>query len=343
MHTVSFAVSAFRVWRGKLAALLIAFGSLGGFVFPAQADNTWPTKAVHVVVPWPAGGESDIYARAVSQDLAKQLKQPVVVENKPGATGAIGIRYVARAKPDGYTFLFANTTSFVGNVVSSPEPVQFDPIKDFIPVALVVESAFVLWAHPSIGVRTFDELLARARDTSKPPLSFGATGNGALSQLSVQQLARVYKLNLLEVPYKGSAPQVADLLAGHIQIGTANLSVAYGAYKEGRLIPLLVIGNERLSELPEVPTRKELGITEPDLTIWDGFFAPVGVPKPIVDAFTRAVGEAVNSKTYRDIADGKGHRAIFQPGDEAGARVKNDLEARRRYKAQVDADKAAGK
>ncbi|MDR1854488.1 MAG: tripartite tricarboxylate transporter substrate binding protein [Azoarcus sp.] len=304
----------------------------------AQA-GTWPEREIHIVVPWPAGGESDIFARALAQDLNVRLKQPVIIENKAGAGGAIGIRHVANAKPDGYTFLFGNTTSMVGNVVLATEPVKFDPVKDFTPIAIVVDTSYVLWAHPSLGVKTFDELLARARDKSKPPLAFGTTASGAVSELSVEQLGRVYKLDLLKVPYKGTAPQVGDLLAGHTQFGTATLAVTIGAYKEGRLVPLLVIGNERLPELPNIPTRKEIGITDPDLTVWNGLFAPAGTPKEIVDTLTRAVGEAVKSKVFRDIADGNGNLAIFQPGAQAAARVERDLESRRRYKEQVESGK----
>jgi tripartite-type tricarboxylate transporter receptor subunit TctC len=323
-------------WRHffKLALTVL----LSALLWPAlvHAADKWPARQVTVVVPWPAGGETDIYARALTHELAELLGQPVIVENKPGATGAIGIRHVVRGKADGYTLLFANTTALVGNVVSSPEPVNFDPVKDVTPVGLTVETVYVLWAHPSLGVRNFDELLVRARDVGKPQLAFGVTGNGAVSELSVEQLARHYKLDLIKVPYKGSAPQIADLIAGHTQIGTANLGVALGAYKEGRLIPLLAIGKERLPELPDVPSSRELGFTEPDFTLWDGLFAPAGTPAAIVETLTRAVDEAVKRKTFRNIADGNGHRAIFQSGREAADRLKNDLAARYRFKAQLE-------
>lgn len=332
--------SRLRLAGSLLARLLLPLSALPLCAAPAlQAEEAWPAKEIHIVVPWPAGGETDTFARGLAQDLGQRLKQPVIIDNRPGATGAIGIRHVARSKPDGYTLLFANTTALVGNVVSSVEPVQFDPVADFTPVAITVESTFVLWAHPSLGVKTFEELLARARDKSKPQLAFGITGSGALSELSVEQLARHYKVDLLKVPYKGSAPQVADLLAGHTQIGTANLALSLGHWKEGRLIPLLVIGNERLPELPNVPTRKELGITDPDLTIWDGLFAPAKTPKPIVDALIQAVGESVRSKVYKEVADGPGRRAVFQPGSDAAARVKRDLDSRKRYKALVEGGK----
>jgi tripartite-type tricarboxylate transporter receptor subunit TctC len=327
-------------YRRKFIASTLAITSLAlPFAGTATAQAGWPAKEIHLVVPWPAGGESDTYARALAQDLSIRLKQPVIVENRAGATGAIGIRHVARSKPDGYTVLFGNTTSVVGNVVSSLEPVQFDPVTDFTPIAAVVEGAYVFWAHPSLGVRNFEEFLARARDKSKAQLAFGITGSGALSELSVEQLARHYKLDLLKVPYKGSAPQLADLIAGHTQVGTADPSVALGHFKEGRLVPLLVIGNARLPELPDVPTRKELGITEPDLTIWNGLLVPAETPKAIIDALTQAVGESVRSPVYKGVADGPGRRALFIPGAEFGERIKRELAERRRYKALVDSGK----
>lgn len=334
-----------QIWRafrqgavGVLSGMMgvIALMLSGGFSL-AQAEDAWPTRQITVVVPWPAGGETDIYARALTHELADILGQPVIVENKPGATGSIGIRHVIRGKADGYTFLFANTTALVGNVVSSPEPVGFDPLKDVTPVGLTVETVYVLWAHPSLGVSNFEALLARARDSAKPQLAFGVTGNGAVSELSVEQLARRYKLDLIKVPYKGSAPQVADLIAGHTQIGTANLGVALGAYREGRLVPLLAIGKERLPELPNVPSSRELGFTEPDFTLWDGLFAPANTSPEIVARLSSAVDEAVKRQRFRNIANGNGHRAIFQSGKEAAERLKTDLAARYRFKAASEA------
>jgi tripartite-type tricarboxylate transporter receptor subunit TctC len=320
------AVSSLGLWSGNIA-----------LAQSAQSDAAaWPKRQITVVVPWPAGGETDVYARALTHELADILGQPVIVENRPGATGSIGIRHVIRSKADGYTLLFANTTAVVGNVVSSPEPVNFDPLKDVVPVGLVVETNYVLWAHPSIGVRNFDEWLARAKDASKPPLAFGITGNGALSELSVEQLARHYKLNLTKVQYKGTAPQVADLIAGHTQTGTAALGVALGAYREGRLVPILAISKKRLPELPNIPSRLEIGFTEPDLTLWDGLFAPANTPPVILERLTRAVGEAVKRQGFKNIADGNGHRAIFQSGAEAANRLKKDLAERYRFKAQLE-------
>jgi tripartite-type tricarboxylate transporter receptor subunit TctC len=317
--------------RAATAVTALTVSSLAILGTQAHAQADWPKQEIHIVVPWPAGGESDTYIRALGQSLSDQLKQPVIVDNKPGATGAIGVTHVARSKPDGYTYLFGNSTALVGNVVSSTVPLQFDPQKDFAPVAITVESTYVLWANPATGIKSFDDFLKRAREKDKEPLAFGITGPGSLSELSVEQLAHEYKLDLVKVPYKGSAPQVADLIAGHTQVGTASLSLALGAYKSGQLVPLLVIGNERLPALPDVPTRKEIGITEPDLTIWNGLFAPANTPPAILEAFSKAVQEAVNSKVYQDVAQTFGDRAVFVPGSDTAARVERDLAERRRY------------
>jgi tripartite-type tricarboxylate transporter receptor subunit TctC len=320
-------------WRLLVTAIVLATLTLAPV---ARAEAPWPNRTITLLVPWPAGGESDAYARALAPELSAILGQSVIVENKPGATGSIGIRHVARGKADGYTLLFANTTSLVGNYVFSPEPVNFDPLKDFTPIAITVDSSYVLWAHPSLGVKTFDEFLARARDASKPQLAFGTTGIGALSEVSVEQLARRYQLDLIKVPYKGTAPQVQDLIAGHTQIGTANLAVALGAYRDKRLIPLLVIGGkERLPDLPHIPTDHELGFTEIDLTVWDGVFVHADTPADIVAKLTDAVEVAVKRQSYRKIADGNGHRAIFQPGTKASARIKNDIAGRQKLKAGI--------
>jgi len=310
-----------------------ALASLAGGT--ARADD-WPTRPIKYIVPWPAGGPTDIFGRVIASDLSGRLGQPVVVENKAGATGAIATRFVARSEADGYTLLAANTTSFIGNVVSAPEVAQFDPLKDFTPIGLFVESAYVLWAHPSLQIRTFHELLARGRDGNKPPLAFGTTGNGSISELSVEQLARRYKLNFLKVPYKGTAPQVADLIAGHTQIGTTDLPATLGQYNEGKLVPLLIVGRHRLAELPNIPTSLELGINEPDFTVWNGLFAPAATPAPVVARLRKALEQAVRGEAFRKVGEGNGNRVIFLSGQEATARIQRDLAERRHFKAQLE-------
>lgn len=297
----------------------------------AQGDQAWPNRPVKLLVPWPAGGPTDTFGRAAGRELAPLLGQPVVVENRTGATGTVGVQYVARSQPDGHTLLVVNTTAFIGSVVALEGAVQFDPLRDFTPIGLFVESNSVLWVNPDLGVESFDALLARARDPRLPHLAFGTTGSGSVSEQAVEQLQRHYRLELTKVPYRGTAPQLIDLVAGHVQFGSSDYATAGPHFREGRLRPLLVIGRNRLPELPHVPTTAELGLTEPDFTIWNGMFAPAATPAPIVERLRTALAAAVRSQAFRAVADGDGNRAIFQTGAEAARRLEQELASRRAF------------
>ncbi|TDH60735.1 tripartite tricarboxylate transporter substrate binding protein [Dankookia rubra] len=313
---------------GSLAAALIRPAT-------AQPDASWPSRPVRVVVPWPAGGPTDTYGRAVARELAPLLGQPVVVDNRTGATGTVGVQHVARSAADGHTLLVANTTAFIGSVVALGEAVQFDPLQDFVPIGLFVESVSVLWAHPSFGIEDFGALLARAQDPRRPPLAFGTTGSGSVSEQAVEQLARHFRLELTKVPYRGTAPQLADLVAGHVQIGSADYATAGPHFREGRLRPLLVIGHGRMPELPEVPTTAELGLSEPDFTIWNGMLAPLATPTAIVERLRTVLAEAIKGDAFRAVANGNGNRAIFETGDTAVRRLARELAARRAFAREV--------
>lgn len=303
----------------------------------AQASSDWPNRPVRVVVPWPAGGPTDTYARALVRELAPLVGQPLVVENRTGATGTIGVQHVARAVADGHTLLVANVTAMIGSVVALGGAVQFDPLRDFAPIGIFTESSSIVWVNPALGVRDFQSFLARARDSRQPRLSFGTTGSGSVSEQSVEQLARQFGLDLLKVPYRGTAPQIIDLVAGHVQIGGADYPTAGPHYREGRLVPLLVIGPQRLPELPEVPSFAEIGLTEPDFTVWNGFFAPAGVPEPVLSRLEAALVQVSRNEAFRAVTDGNGNRAILLRGREARDRLSRNLAARRQFALQTGA------
>ncbi|MDB5377972.1 MAG: extra-cytoplasmic solute receptor, Bug family [Rubritepida sp.] len=317
----------------RLASLL----PLGlSFAAPALAQGgTWPDRPVKLIVPWPAGGPTDTYGRALARELSAQFGQPFVVDNRTGATGTIGIQAAARSAPDGYTLLVPNLTAFIGSVVALGDAVQFNPLRDFTPIGIFVESSSILWAHPALGVTSFDALLARIRDSRKPRLAFGTTGSGSVSEQSVEQLARHYRLDLVKVPYRGTAPQVTDLIAGHVQIGSADFPTAGPYFRDGRLRPLLVIGRQRLPELPDLPTTAELGLTEPDFTVWNGFFAPAATPAPIVDRLREGLALATRSEVFRAVTNGNGNRAVLQTGAEVTARLERELESRRAFAREI--------
>ncbi len=315
----------------RLSALL-PFASIASAVAQGGA---WPDRPVKLIVPWPAGGPTDTYGRALARELSAQFGQPFVVDNRTGATGTIGIQHVARSAPDGYSLLVPNLTAFIGSVVALGDAVQFDPLRDFTPIGIFVESSSILWAHPGLGVASFEALLARARDSRQPRLAFGTTGSGSVSEQSMEQLARHYRLDLVKVPYRGTAPQVTDLIAGHVQIGSADYPTAGPHYRDGKLRPLLVIGRARLPELPDVPTTAELGLTEPDFTVWNGFFAPAGTPAPIVERLTAGLALASRSEAFQAITNGNGNRAVLQTGAEVTARLERELESRRAFAREI--------
>ena len=314
--------------------LILAVGAALATPAIAQGQADWPNRPVRVVVPWPAGGPTDIYARALVKEIAPLISQPIVIDNRTGATGTIGVQFVARAPADGHTLLVANVTAMIGSVVALGDVVQFDPIRDFAPIGLFTESSSIIWANPGLGVRSFEQFLARARDAAQPRLSFGTTGSGSVSEQSVEQLARQFRLDLLKVPYRGTAPQLVDLVAGHVQIGGADFPTAGSHYRDGRLVPLLVIGPQRLPELPDVPSFAEIGLTEPDFTVWNGFFAPAGVPAPVLARLDAALAQASRTESFRAVTNGNGNRAILLRGAEAMARLQRDLESRRAFAQQ---------
>jgi tripartite-type tricarboxylate transporter receptor subunit TctC len=333
-HRASPATADLR--RRQALGLMAAMGC--AVVAPAQAEEAWPARPIKLVVPWPAGGPTDIFGRVVARELAARLGTPVVVDNRAGATGTIGVQHVARSAADGTTLLFANTTAVVGSIAALGDaPKPFDPVADFAPLGLLVETAVVLWAHQSTGLASFEQFLARARDRAQPPVPFGTTGTGAVSELAVEQLGRHFGLNLLKVPYRGTAPQVADLAAGHVQVGAADYPVAEGHVQSGRLRPLLVIGKERLPELPDTPTSAEYGITEPDFTIWNGAFAPAATPAPILVRLRQELQQIGSGDAFRAVAEGKGNRLIFQTGAEATARLQAELAGRRAFDREASA------
>jgi tripartite-type tricarboxylate transporter receptor subunit TctC len=316
---------------------VFGFLSLAGFspLSLARAAGEYPARSIHLVVPWSAGGPSDTYARAIAHELGGILGQPVIVENKPGATGTIGVQHVARAKPDGYTLLFGNTVSMIGTVVSFPEPPRFDPIADFAPVALVAETSYILSAHASTGIRTYKEFLARALDKSQPPIAVGSTGNGATSDVFYDWLIHTKKANLTKVAFKGTGPLTADLIAGHLPVGSPGLSLVASHYETGKVYPLAIMGGKRLPELPHVPSAVELGLASPDLTVWDGIFAPVGTPPEIRAVLARAVRKTVENPAYRELVRKNGSSAVFIAEGAATARLEKDLAERRQFKASL--------
>ena len=246
---------------------------------PAHAQP-YPTRVITIVVPTAAGGGNDIMARILAGKLQERLKQPVIVDNKAGANGSIAAQHVAKAAPDGYTLLFGYIATHGINPGLSRVP--YDPVKDFAPVAQIAEAQGVLVVNPSIKANSVKELIALAK-AQPGKLAYASAGNGTAPHISGELFKKLADVDLLHVPYKGSAPAVMDTLGGSTQVMFPSL-VAAGPYiKSNKLHALAVTGKKRTPLYPSLPTIAEAGVAGFEITQWYGIFAPAKTPQPIVD------------------------------------------------------------
>jgi tripartite-type tricarboxylate transporter receptor subunit TctC len=251
----------------------------------------YPAKPVRIVVPYPPGGTSDILARLIGAKLADSLGHPFPVENRPGASGAIGSQVVAKAAPDGYMLLLGTaSTHGVNSAVAKSLP--YDAVKDFSPITVVGGTPNVILVHPDIAAKSLAELLALAR--SKPGrLNFGSTSLGGTPHMSAELLKMMTGVDIVHVPYKGAGPMLADLIGGQVQIGFDNLPSSTGHIRSGKVRALAVTTPKRWPGSPEIPTVAESGVPGYEVSGWFGLLAPGGTPRPVVDTLYRAISAAL--------------------------------------------------
>jgi tripartite-type tricarboxylate transporter receptor subunit TctC len=247
----------------------------------------WPDRPIRMIVPFAAGGNTDIVARTVAQYLQPLLGQTVIVENKAGAGGMIATDYVAKSPPDGYTLLMSSTGPHT--VLPSIMPnIKYDPIKDLAPVSNVSSNALVLLVNPSLPVHSVSELIALAK-RQPGKLSFSSAGIGGTTHMSAEMFKAMAGIDLLHVPYKGGAPATTAALAGEVQITFANLSDAIPQMKLGKLRALAVTSATRQPQAPEVPTIAESGLPNYECIVWNGVVAPGGTPPAIINKIAAAI------------------------------------------------------
>ena len=271
----------------KILASLAAL-TLAALPFAPAHAQTYPiaSKPIKIVVPTSPAGGNDAMARIIAQKLNERMKQPVIVENKAGANGAIGAEFVAKAAPDGYTLLFGYIATHGINPALSKVP--YDPVKDFAPIAEVAEAQGVLVVTPSVPAKSVQELIALAK--SKPgKLSYASAGNGTAPHIAGELFKQMTGTDLLHVPYKGSGPAVTDTLAGTTQVMFPSLVAATGHIKSGKLRGLAVTGKKRSPLFPDLPTIAESGVAGFEIVQWYGLFAPAKTPKEIVEKLNREV------------------------------------------------------
>ena len=271
-----------------LIALTMAAAACG-----AQAQD-WPNKPVRVVVPFAAGGSTDVAARLVAEYLSRAFGQQVYVENRTGANGVIGIEAVAKSDPDGYTLLVAPDA-----IASNPHVYKVNyALKDLTPVVQLSRQPIVLAAHPSLGVNTMAELIALAR--KQPGIRYGTgSGVGSAQHMVVQWFAQLAGIKLEQVPYRGGGQAINDLIAGHVQLGALGSTPLIPHYKAGKLLLLAQTTEARSQSLPDIPTFQESGIKGLVLDQWLGVFVPAGTPGPIVARLNGEIGKALADQAIK--------------------------------------------
>ncbi|HVF63325.1 MAG TPA: tripartite tricarboxylate transporter substrate binding protein [Casimicrobiaceae bacterium] len=257
----------------------------------------YPAKPIKLVVPYPPGGSADILGRALGQKLADQLGQPVVIENRPGAGTAVGTEFVARSAPDGYTLLLGTVSSHAMNPAIAK--LAYDPIKDFAPIAPVATIPFVLVVHPSVPAQSVKEFVDYAKERPGK-INYSSAGGGTSNHLAGELFNLSAGVNLTHVPYKGSAPALQDLIAGHVQAMFDLVSTALPRIQAGNVKPIAVTSDARLKSLPNVPTLKESGYPNYEVSAWFGLFAPAGTPNAIVSRLSDETAKAIASAELKD-------------------------------------------
>lgn len=273
----------------------------------AQGADTFPTKTIKVVVPFPPGGGADTLIRLLTPSLTETWKQSLVVENRPGASGSIGAELVAQSAPDGYTLLMGSTAA-----------VTDKNIAQFAPVALVSASPYVVTINPSLNITSIRSLIAYAK-TNPGKLRYGSSGPGSASHLSAELFASMAGINLMHVPYKGTGQALTDLLAGHIDLMFAPAQTVMPQVDSGKLLALAETGAKRSESLPNIPTVAESGLPGYSAVGWFGLFAPAATPKPIVQKINQAVMSVMSQ--------GKIRKAMMERGSDPASGSADDFSA----------------
>jgi tripartite-type tricarboxylate transporter receptor subunit TctC len=284
----------------KLSALAGALVCLGPLAHAAE----YPVRPIKLVVPYAAGGPTDVLGRMVGDYLSRDLKQTVVVENKAGAQGAIGAEVAARAEPDGYTLFFTAASI----VVLNPQlykKLPYDPVKDFRMLAIITDLPVLMEVHPSVPAKTVAEFVAYAKQ-NPGKLNFGSAGTGGTTHLAGEMFRQMAGIDMVHIAYKGAGPALTDLLSGNIQLMFDTLGTALPPVKAGLLRPLAVSSAQRIPDLPDVPTMAEAGYPQYAVSVWYGVAAQSKLPDEIVQKLKASLDRALSDDTFRASLDKSG-------------------------------------
>ena len=305
-----------RVSLALLAASLIAT--------TAQAQTGgWPEKPIRLIAPFPPASTSDVIGRVLGQKLSQRFGQPVVVDNRVGASGNIGADAIAKAAPDGYTIgIVTSSTHAVAVSLSSKLP--YDPIKDFTPIAMLANSSYALVLYPGVPAKDIKELIALAK---KRPgtLNYGSAGPASLAHLAAALFATLSDINITHVPYKSSSQSVIDLISGRLEMQFATIAPTLANIRAGQLRALAVTGRQRSDSLPDVPTMDEAGVKGYEATLWFALEAPAGLPAAIATKLNQETVDILNSVEMKETLAQQGFVADPAPPDALAAQIRGDI------------------
>lgn len=275
---------------------------------PDAGAAEFPAHPIKLVIPYAAGGPTDIFGRLLAEYLGKDLKQAVFVENKGGAQGAIGADMVAHAEPDGYTLLGTSGSVIILNPLLYKK-LSYDPAKELRMLALVTEVPVVLCVHPSVPAKTLAEFVAYAKQ-NPGKLNFGSSGTGSFTHLAAEMFKQTAGIEMTHVPYKGAAPALQDVMSGNIQLMFESVSLALPQVRSGMLRPLGVSSAQRHPDLPDVPTIAESGYPEYFVNVWNGVAAPAGLPDDVTRILTDSLDRVMNDPAFRASLQKVGYTAL---------------------------------
>lgn len=307
-----------RDFLGATAAGLVVAGTGGA----TSAQSAYPAKPIRLIVPYPPGGSTDIAARVVGEQISQSLGQRFVVDNRPGAGGNIGMQLAATSDPDGYTVVVGTTAHAINMTLF--KDLSYDTVKDFEPIALLTEVPLMLVVNPSVKAQTVAELIALAK-REPGSLDVASSGNGQSTHLAAELFNAMAGVKMTHIPYKGSAPAITDVVAGHVQLMFDTVMSALPHVQAGKLRALAVTSAKRAPVVPDVPTIAEAALPGYEAIAWNGLFAPKGTPRTIIDQLNAETVEAVRSDSVIKQFASMGATARPTTPDEFASYVRNEV------------------
>lgn len=283
-----------KVFLPAFAAAAVA--SSGAFAQTTDSARNFPAKPIRIIVPYPPGGLGDIFPRALANGLSDLVNQPVIVDNRPGASQMIGAQLAAKSAADGYTLFFGSVTSLAINVTAQKN-LPYDPLKDFTPVTFCFSTPLYLVTSPNLPVNSVKDLIALAKSRSSG-LTFASGGPGSSTHLAAELFRSMTGANIVHVPYKGSAPAMTDVMAGHVDFMFEGGGINY--VRDGKVRGLAVTSAKRTTNAPQMPTMNEAGVAGYEASIWFGIVAPAATPRTIVERLATDIGTVLNQQPFRE-------------------------------------------